>query len=111
MLRTGSGRLVNLGGNELLRCGMGSSSVLLRVRIGCPSPSSSTYLIDWHTASIVLVCSFGKHQFCGKGVLAAVARSRWSGRRRQVVAVEIDVGHGLVQGTDPFVVWCSGPLS
>lgn len=101
MLQTGSGRLVSLGTNCFRVVSV--ASTLLRVRTVLLSPLFSTYLIDWHTAGIVLVCSFCKHQFCGKGVLAAVARSRRSGRRRQVVTVEIDTGCGLVQGIDSFV--------
>jgi hypothetical protein len=53
------------------------------------------YLIDWDTAGIVLVVPFRVHKLSGDGILASTPRTRRCWRRRQIVAIKVDLSEGL----------------
>jgi hypothetical protein len=101
MSRTARGRLVSIGPNCLRLIFVAGK--VLRAQVNWLSSLLFAYLIDWHTAGIVLVGPFCVHQLGGEGILAATSRTGGCRRRRQVMAIEINIGESFIQGTDPFV--------
>jgi hypothetical protein len=59
----------------------------------------SSGLVDRGAAGIELVVAFGVDQLSGERISAAVRRAGGCRRRRKVVAVEVEAGHGLANGT------------
>lgn len=56
-------------------------------------------LVDGDAGGSILILGLGIDQFGGKGVSSTAGRgARRRGRRRQIVAVEVDLGNGLVHG-------------
>lgn len=56
------------------------------------------YLVDRHAAGIVLVVSLGEDQLGGNVVAAGAVRAGGCGRRREIVALEVNGRECLLQG-------------